>query len=293
MNISYFSTFLTVIDAGNFSAAAKQLNISQPAVSFQMQALEKFLGAPVFSRAGHELKLTSEGAAALPHIRALVNETEALQAAMAELRSTISGSLVISASTIPGEYVAPRMMASFRQMYPQVNISLKVGDSATAAEDVLAGRADIGFVGSLPAKAPKTLLAVKVADDSLVVIAQPGHEIKNKTIHLADLAGLPLIIREAGSGSRRTFEDALAKAGLDLADLDVTMEVGNNQAIISAVENGMGISVLSSLAVEQAVARKSVVVLKTPDLQLDRPLYLIFDTAKRQSKAAAAFIDLA
>ncbi len=293
MNISYFSTFLTVIDSGNFSAAAKQLNISQPAVSFQMQALGKFLGAPVFSRAGHELSLTSEGKAALPHIRALVNEAEALQAAMADLRSTINGSLVISASTIPGEYIAPRLMASFRRMYPQVAISLKIGDSATAAEDVLAGRADIGFVGSLPAKAPKTLQAVKVADDALVIIARPGQDSKNKTLRLAELPGLPLVIREAGSGSRRTFEDALKKAGLTLADLDVTMEVGNNQAIISAVENGIGISVLSSLAVNQAVVRKSVVVLKTPDLKLDRPLYLIFDSAKRQSKAAAAFVDLA
>ena len=294
MNISYFSTFLTVLDAGNFSAAAKILNISQPAVSFQMQALEKYLGAPVFERVGHELKLTDEGNAALPFIRSLVEDADTLQSALSDMRSTISGTLIISASTIPGEYVAPRLMAEFRQLYPQVKMTLKVGDSAAAADDVLAGRADVGFIGSTPKRPLKNLGTLKVADDSLVIIAPPGQTGPGKKpLRLNDLTGLPLILREPGSGSRQVFETALEVAGLKISDFGVALELDNNQAILSAVEAGLGFSAVSALAAEPAARQGGVTVVAGGELKLDRPLFLIYDEARPRSRAAAAFIALA
>lgn len=294
MNISYFSTFLTVLDAGNFSAAAKILNISQPAVSFQMQALEKYLGAPVFERVGHELKLTDEGNAALPFIRSLVEDADTLQSALSDMRSTISGTLIISASTIPGEYVAPRLMAEFRQLYPQVKMTLKVGDSAAAADDVLAGRADVGFIGSTPKRPLKNLGTLKVADDSLVIIAPPGQTGPGKNPpRLNDLTGLPLILREPGSGSRQVFETALEVAGLKISDFGVALELDNNQAILSAVEAGLGFSAVSALAAEPAARQGGVTVVAGGELKLDRPLFLIYDEARPRSRAAAAFIALA
>jgi DNA-binding transcriptional LysR family regulator len=294
MNISYFSTFLTVLEAGNFSAAAKQLNISQPAVSFQMQALEKYLGAPLFDRAGHDLKLTGEGETALPYIRALVRDTDSLQTALTDLRSTVSGALRISASTIPGEYVAPRLMAEFTHLYPLVKMTLKVGDSAAAAEDVMSGRAEVGFVGSMPAKGNKSLKTLKVADDALVLIAPAGQNGPVlKPLKLNDLTGLPLILREPGSGSRRIFEAALEQIGRKTADFGAGLELDNNQAILSAVAAGLGFSAISALAAEPSLKQGTVIAVAAPELKLSRPLYLIYDGARTPSRAAAAFIALA
>lgn len=293
MNINYFSTFLAVLDAGSFSAAAKNLKISQPAVSFQMQALEKYLGAPMFDRSGHDLKLTPEGETALPLIKSLVKDAGALQNALTDLRSTVSGTLNISASTIPGEYLAPRLMAEFRQLYPQVRMTLKVGDSATAADDVASGRADIGFVGSVPAKGSANLTAVKVADDSLVIIAPPGHAGGKSPGRLNQLADLPLILREPGSGSRRVFENALADAGMKISDFGVGLELDNNQAIMSAVSAGLGFSAVSALAAEPAAAQGAVTIVPVSGIKLDRPLFLIYDANRARSKAAAAFVALA
>jgi DNA-binding transcriptional LysR family regulator len=289
MNISYFDTFLAILEHGSFSAAAKALNISQPAVSFQIQALERDLGATLLSRTGQKIELTSEGEKILVYARSMKALVSEMQTDLESMRSTITGPLVLSASTIPGEYLAPPLMAAFKAKYPQAKLLLSINDSEKTIELVESGSADIGFVGSLPKKKPKNIKTVVIATDKLVAVFPAGHALaRKKTVSIASLVGEPIVVREHGSGTRQYFENALRTNDLGLADFNVVMELGSNQAVLSAVEAGLGFAVLSEMTVGRFTPSAAI-----SDLALSRPLYLVYDETKTKSKAALAFVKLA
>jgi DNA-binding transcriptional LysR family regulator len=291
MNISYLDSFLTVVSQGSFSAAAKSLGISQPAVSFQVQAMEKYLGISLFTRAGKKLKLTPEGEVALAYARTINDNLAKLKAEIDGLRDHISGAVIISASTIPGEYLVPRLLARYKAKYPDVELTLNINDTEKTISDVTDGFADAGFVGSLPDATAKKISSSLFAEDKLVLVASPADAAAaKKTVSIKDLVGQALILREQGSGSRKVFESALKKTKLSIDDFDVIMELGSNQAVLSAVESGLGFSVLSELAAGPAADLGTVKTASFKDLDLRRPLYFIKSTVKKESRAAAAFI---
>lgn len=294
MNISYLDSFLTVVSKGSFSAAAKSLGISQPAVSFQVQAMEKYLGVSLFVRSGQKLKLTPEGESALSYARKISDNLSGLRAEIDGLRDHVSGTLVISASTIPGEYLVPRLLARYKAKYPDVELSLNINDTEQTITDVGDGLADAGFVGSLPETAAKKITASLFADDKLVLVAPASDPAAaKKAVSIKSLIGHSLILREHGSGSRKVFEAALKKVGLSIGDFAIVMELGSNQAVLSAVEAGLGFSVLSELAAGPAAELGAVKTAVFSDLDLSRPLYFITAAGKNESRAAAAFAEMA
>lgn len=293
MNISYLNTFITVVEAGSFSAAARALGISQPAVSFQVQALEKELGAVLLERRGAGLALTAAGETMLIAAGRIVKNYEELVLSVNTARDKVTGHLVLEASTIPGEYIVPGLIGAFKERYPQVDVTLNISDSVEVVRHVFARAADVGFTGALPDKSVKGLETSVLAEDNLMLIVPFSHALAGKkSTPIKAVLDQTFVMREPGSGTRKTFERALKKAGLKASDIKVSMELDSNQAVVSAVEANLGIAVISSWPALKAAKLGSVAALVVSDLNMKRNLYAIYDSGRPETPLRRAFLSL-
>lgn len=252
MNISQLRTFVTVVDEGSFSAAARQMGISQPAVTMQVQSLEADAGATLLDRRYRRIDLTEAGRVLLPYARKVLAEVECAREQIAALSGAVTGRLVIAASTTPGVYVVPRLLGPFLAENPEVGVTITVHDTAEVIEAVESGHANFGVTGAI-VKGAKVSFE-PIGTDELVVICAPESPLaKRKAVPLADLTDADWIMRESGSGTRQVSEAFLAENGLDPAELRIAVELGTGEAIISAVEGGLGVAMLSSLVADKAL----------------------------------------
>lgn len=294
MNISYFLTFIVVVEKGRFSEAAKALDLSQPAISFQIQALERHFGETLMERSGGKITLTPAGEIFLDYAKRIVAAYQELHGKIEKISADVTGRLVLEASTIPGEYILPRLIGEFMSRYPIVDVSLAITDSGQVVEHVLDRKVDIGFTGARPASESGRLVFSEFADDELVVVVPTGHPLgRRKSVTIREILHQPWLMREQGSGTRRTFAAALQRAGLSEKDLSIGMELGSNQAILGAVESNLGVSVLSRWAAERAAQVGAVNIVRVSDLDLKRRLYLVYDGERPLSRAQNAFLEIA
>jgi DNA-binding transcriptional LysR family regulator len=293
MNISYLNTFITVIETGSFSAAARVLGLSQPAVSFQVQALEKEFGAVLLERRGAGLALTAAGELVLISAGRIVKNYEELVLSVNTARDMVTGRLVLEASTIPGEYIVPGLIGTFKEQYPQVDVTLNISDSREVVRRVHDRAADVGFTGALPDKSVKGIESTVLAEDALVLMVPAQHALAGKkSTPIKAVLGETFIMREPGSGTRKIFEQALKSAGLKPADIKISMELDSNQAVISAVEANLGVAVLSSWPAMKAAKLGAVAVLQVSDLDLKRDLYAVYDSGRPETPLRRAFLAL-
>ncbi len=287
MNISHLITFVTVVEAGSFSEAARALGVSQPAVTMQVQGLESDLGATLLDRRYRRVDLTEAGRTLLPHARRVLAQLETAKDEIVALSGIVTGRLSIAASTTPGVYVIPRLLGSFLSAYPEVGVGITVNDTAEVIAMVESGEAHIGVTGG-------TVRGARVAyhetgADELVLICPPTHSLaKRSGATLADLADETWIMREAGSGTRQAAEKVLVEHGLDPQELRVAVELGTGEAIVSAVEGGLGVSVLSRMVAMKAIELGTVVQVDIVGLPAIRPFYLVMPKGT-PTRAAAAF----
>jgi DNA-binding transcriptional LysR family regulator len=290
MNVQHLRTLIAIAEQGSLSAAARAMQISQPAVTKQVQRLEQELGTSLLVRGPQpRVSFTAAGERALAFAREVAGRLDVLHEQLALLRSVSLGRLTVAASTIPGEYLLPALLAAFHSQYPQVQVRSTIADTAEVARQVLAGQADVGFVGAVPGPAGLRLERL-VADD--VVLAVPcDHPFARRAIvGLDELAGQPLILREEGSGTRRSVEKALAAAGYALRQEDVALALGSTQAIVQAVGQGLGIGFVSARAATQAQADGHLVCVRLAGLDLRRDLYLAYMPQRLSDPVVAHFV---
>ncbi|MDZ4655919.1 MAG: selenium metabolism-associated LysR family transcriptional regulator [Coriobacteriia bacterium] len=289
MNIAQLKTFVTVVEHASFSEAARSMGLSQPAVTMQVQALESDLGATLFDRRYRKVETTEAGRALLPYARKVLAELDDARTALEQLSETVSGRLLFAASTTPGQYVLPRLLGGFLRKFPEVGITLRVFDTAEVIEKVESGEAQLGMTGAEVHGA--RVEYERLGHDDLVMICAPNHALlKRDSVCFADLVEEPFIVRESGSGTRMVFEDAMRHGGIDPAELRVVMELGTNEAIVSAVEGGMGIGVVSTWVAEKALQLGTVARVPEGSFPLVRPLYLVMPR-NTLTRAADALID--
>jgi len=291
MNIAQLRTFVTVIDAGSFSEAARQMGISQPAVTMQVQALEADTGATLLDRRYRRIDLTEAGRVLLPFARKVIAEVECARERIAELSGEITGRLVIAASTTPGVYVVPRLLGPFLAENPEVGVTITVHDTAEVIEAVESGRANFGVTGAIVKGAKVTFESI--GTDELVVICAPSSPLaKRRSVPLRDLADVTWVARESGSGTRQVSEHFLAENGLDPAELRVVVELGTGEAIVSAVEGGLGDAMLSTHVAEKALKLGTVVRVNLALPAVRRPYYAVLPkgTPTRAAEAFSAFL---
>lgn len=289
MNLAHLRTFVAVVRCQSISRAATELHLTQPAVTKHLQALEQHYGRTLVERVGRDVHLTEEGDILYRHALEVLRILAEAETDLAEAGKTVRGALRLGASTTPGQYVLPYIIGAFLQAYPQVDLQLEIADTAQIARKVAGGQADVGVVGS-PVK-DRQLVASPVLEDQLVVIMPRGHSLAaRERVFGRDLVGQPLVWRQAGSGTRKTVEERLARAGIDLGAGHKAPEMGSTEAVVVAVEAGLGLSVVSRFAVQKSVQLGTLVAKSLADVSLKRALYVI-RPRHGVSRAASAFLE--
>jgi DNA-binding transcriptional LysR family regulator len=288
MNISHLRTFLAVIDRGSFSEAAKSLGISQPAVTMQLQTLEADIGTTLLDRRYRRIDLTEAGRALEPHARKVLAEVESARKELTGLSGAVTGVLEIAASTTPGVYVIPRVLGAFATAYPEVSVRVTSDDTAGVIEAVESGAAHMGVAGAVVKGA--RVVFQPLGHDELIAICPPTSALASrKKVALSELATEDWVARELGSGTRQTAELALSEAGVDPSRLRVVAQLGTGEAIVSAIEGGLGVALLSRHVAEKSLALGTVSRIDLAGEPMLRPFFTVLPKGT-PTRAAAAFV---
>jgi DNA-binding transcriptional LysR family regulator len=285
LNLNQLRVFNAVCDELSVTGAARRLRISQPAVSKQLAELEQTVGVVLVDRLPRGLRLTEAGKLLAAHAQRLFRVEADAEAALAELLGLRAGRLAVGASTTTGNYLLPRVLGDFHLRYPNVSVELVIGNTRTITEAVFEGQLDLGVTeGLVPGEA---LSDQVLARDELVVVVAAQHPLAQQTpVPLSNLASVPWICRESGSGTRQVVEAAFAERGYSLTP---AVTLGSSEAIKAMVALGLGFALLSRHTVELEVQAGHLCVLEVTGLQVQRDLHLLTLRGKHPSAAAAEF----
>ena len=283
-------TFSRAAELSSFTAAARALKLTQAAVSQRISALEKALDVALFRRRGGRVLLTEAGRRLYGYAQRILALHQEARDHVTGKKTPVTGDLSLAASSIPGEYLLPRQLVLFRDLYPHIHVRVTVTDTQDVLSQVEQGQAQLGLVGG---KEDRPNLEFRAfACDQMVLAVPPWHALRRrKQVSLKQLRALPLILREAGSGSRRCLEAALAQAGTSLKDFSIALELGSNEAIKEAVLQGLGAAVLSLHAVEKELQASRFHVLRVAGLPLKRDLFVVWDRRRVLPIPARLFLD--
>ncbi len=279
--------FSSVVKYGSFSEAAKELKLSQPAVSMSVSQFETILGERVFDRVDRSLLLNDRGRAILPLAVELCSRANEIEIGSGSRPAEYVGSIKVGASSTIGNYLLPVILGGFVKHYSKVNVCLNSGNTEQALEDLSSFKIDIAFIEGISVS--PVLQALPWREDRLVIVAPPNHPlVKHPPENLHDLLDNPdWILRERGSGTRTIFENALSD---HLHRLKVYLELGHTEAIKSAVAGGLGISCLSIIAVKSMLEHGDLVEVDVPFLDLKRRLYIVIHRDKYRSRLMNTFL---
>lgn len=274
-----------VARCGSFSRASAELHLTQPAVSMQIKQLESSLGMSLVEQMGKRIHLTQAGQETLQAARTINRELTNLEHSLANLQGLKGGSLTVSVAST-ASYFTARLMAQFRDIHPEVRVSLNVVNRETLLKHLGDNSIDLALMGQPPEG--HDLSALPFMDNPLVVIAAPNHPLAGQPqIPLSQLVEEPFVGREPGSGTRSAVEKVFAESGLTLS---AAMEMNKNEAIKQAVEAGLGLGVVSLHTVQAELAAGLLSVLDVQRFPLQRQWYLVQRQGKRLGPAAQAFV---
>lgn len=268
----------------SFTAAARELHLTQPAVSMQVRELEATCGMALFEKSGRRVQLTDAGRELAACAAGVADELRQTQERLDALRGLRTGLLKLGAVST-AKYFAPGLLSAFSRAHPGITVRLSVGNREETIRQLAAGDTDLVIMGR-PPREPDTD-AVPFAPHPLVIIAPPSHRLAGKRrVALRRLNGESFLIREQGSGTRSAMEELFARHGIDFR---AAMEVSSNETIKQAVMAGMGLSLISAHTVGLEVAAGRLVVLDVAGLPIMRRWFVIHLAGKRLSPIAVAF----
>jgi len=280
--------FRAVAEQESFRKAAERLNLSQPAVSQNIHALEEELGVPLFDRSGNRVRLTHAGTVLLRYARRIAQLAREALDAIAKIEGEPRGELRLGASTTVAQYILPRMLGAFQKQYPQIALSVTSGNTEHVVELLLKGRIAMGIIEGPASR--RELRKRRFLEDRLILIVPRGHPWAGRgEIPIEALREVPLLMREPGSGSRRVVELALKRSGLKLTQLNVAMDLDSTEAIVSGVEAGLGVGFVSQWAIGKEVRLGTLKPVRVAGLDIVRDLTLIQRSGPSPDGAAGAF----
>jgi DNA-binding transcriptional LysR family regulator len=286
LNLHLLRMFAAVVRSGSFSKAAEILNISQPAISKGVRDFELQVGCRLLNRTPKGVVPTPEGLALSRRAEALFAVERAAEEELSALRGLHNGSLRIGASTTIATYMIPRYLGAFHRAYPGVELQLISANTRDIAEQMVAQDLDVGLVEG-PVD-DKNLISEPWRTDVMKLIAAPDHALARAAgpIDPKRIEDEVLIVREPGSGSREVVTQALAAHGIEPLR---TLEIGSTAAIKQVVAAGLGISIVSVVAVEDQVRLGRLKVLDLDDLKIERTLWQLKLPGRVAMPAARAF----
>ncbi len=271
---------------GSFTRAAEELFITQPTVSSQIKQLTKAIGLPLFEQIGKRLYLTEAGKELLQTCQEIFERLENFEMKVADLKGTRQGQLKLAVITT-AKYFIPRILGSFCQQYPGIDVSLKVTNHQQIQRRMMENQDDL-YVLSHPPDS-MDLSTQPFLDNPLVVIAPRNHPLAGKKkIPIANLDGEAFIMREPGSGTRQAVQNLFYKHGVSV---EVRLELGSNEAIKHAIAGGLGISILSQHTLISEGKDSELTVLDVEHFPIKRRWYVAYLGGKKLSVVAQAFLD--
>lgn len=279
-------TFCRIVELRSFSRAARELGLSQPAVSAHIRGLEEDLGIMLLDRLGREVRPSRAGELLYEYARGILRLSAEAKASLAIFAQGKQGKLSLGGSRTPGEYVLPERIGEFLKVCPDVSLSLQMLNSYQIAERVLEGTIELGVVG---ARVPlRGVQYEPFLEDELVVVLPPDHRwCKKKSISVQEFSSLSLVTREIGSGTRSTLEQVLQKNHLPPSN--VTVEIASHEGIKKLVQMGVGAAVLSRIAVAHELGESRLAAVEIRNLPLKRSFFVATLQGRNLSPLALRF----
>lgn len=290
MDIKRLEVFCKVVELKSFTRAAEVVHLSQPSVSEHVRMLEETVGEKLLDRLGREALVTGAGQVLYRYARRIIQlRDEALQA-VRSFGGQLSGTLRLGASTIPGAYLLPQRLEAFQAEVPGTKIMLKISGTARIVEEILQGELELGLIGAL--WKDQSLVCQPFCADQLVLTVAPSHPwAKRSQVEVGELQSETFILRERGSGTRMVMTQVLAEHGVEVDKLDLCAEMGSTEAVRMGVKAGLGISLLSSLAVAEDARLGTLVCLPLAGVTIERPFYLAHRKNRQLSPLGQAFLE--
>lgn len=284
LTLRQLKVFESVARHLNYTRAAEELHLTQPAVSMQVRQLEEALDITLFEQLGKRIHLTEAGTESLTYTRVITQQLEELEGVLNRLKGLSGGRLRISVATT-ANYFIPTLLGTFSRRYPDVTVSLDITNRGSLLRQLNENTVDLVIMGQPPDEAD--VEAKPFMDNPLVVVAPPDHPLAGKKkIPLKRLQEEIFLVRESGSGTRIAMERFFSERSMRLK---TGMEVGSNEAIKQSVQAGLGLGLLSRATIEQELTLKRLVELDVADFPIMRYWYVVHRKGKRLSAAAEAF----
>ena len=290
MNLNLLRAFVTVIDTGSFSKAATTLFISQPALSQNIKQLENHFAVSLIKRTPHGLSLTEAGKILYEHASNMMAMSAAMEEDMSAFRASLNDTLVLGATNVIGGFAVPCSIFIFKRNYPEAKIKLKLGNRSQILDQLREEVIEIAIVeGERP---DDSFITSEIHSEEMVVVVPATEEwLRDPASTVNDLCRCPLIMREEGSATRATVEQALRESGIDLENLNIVMELNSIDSIKAAVEAGHGLSILPRMAVKKELFNRTLSSLKIIDFSIMQPIHIAYKK-KPHSTVAREFVKL-
>ena len=289
MNLKQLEAFVQVAEGGSFSKAAKQLFLTQPTISAHISSLEKELNARFFVRNTKEVSLSDDGKDLYRYAKQITDLEKAIEERFYMDSDDGKHVITIAASTIPAQYLLPKVLMCYRERYPKEQIKIMETDSSEVVTQVVDHMVDVGFTGTVLEK--KHCKYIPFYKDELAVITPDTPEYRIlKEQNRDDIDWIkrkPLILREEGSGTRKEAEKQLKNAGISMEALDIVASIANQETIKKSVKQGMGITVLSRLAAED---EDGLLIFPIPGADEGRDINLVYNKNYQMTRSADRFI---
>jgi LysR family transcriptional regulator, low CO2-responsive transcriptional regulator len=288
LNFHQLRIFSVVAQHKSFSRAARELKISQPAVSAQVRQFEEDLGVVLIDRVKHRVGLTDAGRTVTSYAQRIFSIADEMIDSVESLRDLTHGRLVIGASPTIAEYVLPPLLGRFRRTHPGIELKIDIGPNKAIADSVLRNQLDMGFVGE--DFKSRDLIITPFATDDMVLVAAPGHPLtETETVSRVELATLDYVLREHGSWIRRAVDELFARIEVDPT---IVIELATNGAVKQAVMANIGVSILSRHAAALEIETGRLIALHAPEMERQRAFNVVYHRDKQLTGAERAFLDL-
>ena len=289
MNLKQLEAFVQVSESGSFSKAAKELFLTQPTISAHISSLEKELNVRLFIRNTKEVSLSDDGKDLYRYAKQITDLEKAIEERFYMDSDDGKHFITIAASTIPAQYLLPKVLMCYRERYPKEQIKIMETDSSEVVTQVVDHMVDVGFTGTVLEK--KHCKYIPFYKDELAVITPDTPEYRIlKEQNRDDIDWIkrkPLILREEGSGTRKEAEKQLRNAGISMEALDLVASIANQETIKKSVKQGMGITVLSRLAAED---EDGLLIFPIPGADEGRDINLVYNKNYQMTRSADRFI---
>ena len=281
--------FCTVAETRSFSKTSEIIHLTQPAVSLQIQALEEMYETKLFDRSSSRVTLTPSGEVLYKYAKEILALYTAAEKVIGEMTGLVKGSITIGAGSTIGNYMLPSVISDFRKTHPKIKVNLFVANMQGVIELLNAGNINVGLVEG-DVKRQKIVVDKLLSDELLLIVPTHHPWAKRKEVSVSELIEEPFILREAGSGTRQTIEKFLARHGIALQGMKVSMVLGTTQAIKEAVENGLGVSIVSRWAARKEIKYGTLSMLSFKEEKILRNFSLITYKNSVSSHAVEEFL---